>query len=101
MSVLAMKVETADDVDGSDFLRVYTFSAPDVDTVTVVASKKFNSFEVGDVAAVAQVGSVLSAFDNMEISARKVFGVQSEGMAICPVDIKVGTELGDDFTPVS
>lgn len=97
MSVIAMKVTTAEDVEGSKNLRVYTFEAPNQEPVTVVANRT-NVYEVGDVAAVAKVGSILSAFDDLEITKRKVFGIESSGMAIGHVEEEPGTELGDDFS---
>ncbi len=97
MSVVAMTVTSANDVEGSKNLRVYTFEAPGIEPATVVANRT-NVYEVGDVAAVAQVGSVLSAFDDLEITKRKVFGIESSGMAIGHVDSEPGTELGDDFS---
>ena len=49
-------------------------------------------------AAVAKVGSVLSALDDLEITKRKVFGIESSGMTIGHVEEEPGTELGDDFS---
>lgn len=96
MSVRVMKVKNAENVDGSNNLRVYTFEAPGMSDLVVVANLT-NVYDENDVVAVAQVGSVLSAYDNMEIKQRKVFGIESFGMALGCVDAELGAELGDDY----
>ena len=98
--VLAMRVKSASDVVGSKNLRSYVFEAPGVDSLAVVANLT-NVYAEGDVVAVAQVGTILPAFDNMLITQRKVFGIESFGMALGKVTATVGTILGDDFTPAS
>lgn len=105
MSVVAMKCVSAEDHPDADRLRVYKFESPaswegiqGVGSIQVVANLT-NIYEVGDIVAVAEVGSVLSAFDDMKIEARKVRGVESFGMALGVVDVEVGTELGDDYSP--
>lgn len=94
--VLAMRVKTACDVEGSKNLRSYVFEAPGFDDLTVVANLT-NVYSENDVVAVAHVGTTLPAFDNITIAQRKVFGIESFGMALGKVDVEVGTVLGDDF----
>lgn len=96
--VLAMRVKSATDVVGSKNLRSYVFEAPGIDSLTVVANLT-NVYQENDVVAVAQVGTVLPAFENMVITQRKVFGIESFGMALGKVTAEVGTVLGDDFNP--
>lgn len=95
MSVIAMVCTSAEEHPDADRLRVYKFEAGNFGCQIV--ANLTNVYEVGDVAAIAQPGTVLSAFDDLEIVPRKVRGVESFGMAIGHVDAPVGTELGDDF----
>ena len=95
--VVAMKVISAADVTGSKNLRSYVFEGVDQERVTVVANLT-NVYSEGDTVAVARVGTVLSKFDNMLISQRKVFGIESFGMALGKVEAEIGTVLGDDFS---
>lgn len=97
--VIAMKVKSASDVLGSKNLRAYVFELPGQEDRTVIANLT-NVYQEGDVVAVALDGTTLSvAFDNMTISKRKVFGIESSGMALGKVSVEVGTVLGDDFFP--
>lgn len=95
--IIAMRVKTADEVKGSKNLRCYTFEAPNRPDLVVVANLT-NVYQVGDVAAVAQVGTVLP--NGLEIITRKVFGIESSGMALGPIDIDVGSEVGEDLIEV-
>lgn len=88
--IVAMRVKTADDVPGSKNLRVYTFESPE-EELTVVANLT-NVYQVGDVALVAKVGTVLG---ELTVSQRKVFGIQSSGMAVGKTDLEVGTVVPD------
>jgi len=95
MSVITMRVKTAEDVEGSKNLRVYTFEAGE--TELVIVANRTNVYKVGDVAAVAQVGTVLpEAHGGFEITQRKVFGVESFGMALGTTDLPAGVELNFD-----
>lgn len=94
--IIAMKVKNASDVENSNNLRVYEFEAPNVEDLVVVANKT-NVYYPGDVVAVAQVGSVLTSYDNLEIKKRKVFGIESLGMAMGKVNASVGSEFPDNF----
>ena len=101
--ILVMETKTADDVEDSNNLRVYTFECPYYEpggkrTITVVANKT-NVYQVGDVVAVAQVGSRPKHFGDFEITKRKVFGIESSGMALSPTDLRVGAVLSDDWKP--
>jgi tRNA-binding EMAP/Myf-like protein len=95
--ILVMNTETAEDVDGSDNLRVYTFVVESLELVVV--ANRTNVYDVGDVVAVAQVGSTPEHFGNFEVTERKVFGIESFGMAVGVVDLPVGTILEDDWKP--
>jgi tRNA-binding EMAP/Myf-like protein len=95
--ILVMKVESAADVEDSKNLRVYTFKSEDKSLVVV--ANRTNVYEENDIVAVAQVGSVPEHFGNFEITQRKVFGIESHGMAIGKVDLDVGTELEDGWNP--
>ncbi len=98
MSVIAMKVKTAADVEDSKNLRVYDFEWGGVE-LTIVANRT-NVYKVGDIVAVAQVGTKLGDLDNpgsiFEITQRKVFGIESFGMALGDIGTTpLGTKLGD------
>lgn len=96
--IVAMKVIEANEVKGSKNLRVYRFNSGGEDSLTVVANLT-NVYEVGDIVAVATVGTILSQFDGLEILKRKVFGIESSGMALglAPEGTEVGTQLSDNF----
>lgn len=99
--ILVMKTLSAEDVEGSSNLRVYTFEAPFYEpggmrTINVVANRT-NVYEVGDIVAVAQVGSTPEHFGNFEVTQRKVFGVESFGMALGRVDMMAGAILEDSW----
>jgi tRNA-binding EMAP/Myf-like protein len=95
MSVITMQVKTADDVEGSKNLRVYTFVAGETE-LTVVANRT-NVYEVDDVALVVQVGTMLpERHGGFEITQRKVFGIESSGMAMGTTDLPPGVTLNFD-----
>jgi len=96
--ILVMNTETAEDVEGSNNLRVYTFAVDNIELVVV--ANRTNVYEVGDIVAVAQVGSTPEHFGNFKVTERKVFGIESFGMAIGVVDLPVGTVLEDDWKPI-
>lgn len=85
--IVAMEVKTAEDVKGSKSLRCYTFEAPDQERLTIVANQTY-VYSPGDIVAVAQVGTILP--DGLEITKRKVFGIESSGMALGPIDVPLG-----------
>ena len=77
----------------TDQLFVYTFESPALGQRTIVANLT-NTYEVDDVAGVALEGTWLPG---VQIKARKVFGVHSEGMAMGRVDAPVDTDLTAHF----
>ncbi len=93
MPVRAMKVVEKQAHPNTDKLFVYRFEAPGIGSKTVVANLT-NVYEVGQVAAVAQIGTFLP---EGEIKPRKVFGVASEGMALGVVDAEPGADLTEAF----
>ncbi len=96
MSFVAMEVKTAAEVLGSKNLRVYTFSAPGKEDLIIVANLT-NVYSVGDIAAVAQVGTMIPIDSTyvkpFEIIKRKVFGIESSGMAMGRTSAAPGTSL--------
>lgn len=93
MPVIAMQVVDKTAHDKTDQLFIYTFESPALGHKTIVANLT-NVYEVGDVAGIAQLGTVLP---EGEIKPRKVFGIDSEGMALGPVDVPVDTDLTARF----
>lgn len=93
MPVIAMQVAEKHAHEGTDQLFIYRFTSPELGDRTIVANLT-NVYEVGDVAAIAQLGTFLP---EGEIKPRKVFGIDSEGMALGPVDAPLDTDLSEDF----
>jgi len=93
MPVVAMKVTSKSAHEKTDQLFLYTFESPAVGVITVVANLT-NTYEVGDVAAVAQVGTFLPG---LEIKPRRVFGIDSAGMALGVVDAPLDADLTAQF----
>lgn len=93
MPVIAMQVVEKNAHDKTDSLFIYTFGSPALGQRTIVANLT-NVYEVGDVAGIAHLGTLLP---EGEIKPRKVFGIDSEGMAMGPVDVPVDTDVSDRF----
>ena len=93
MPVIAMQVVDKSAHEKTDQLFIYTFQSPELGSKTIVANLT-NVYEVGQVAAIAQLGTVLP---EGEIKPRKVFGIDSEGMALGPVSAAVDTDLTAEF----
>lgn len=93
MPVIAMTVTDKQAHEKTDSLFIYTFSSPNLGDKTIVANLT-NVYEVGDVAAIAQLGTLLP---EGEIKPRKVFGIDSEGMAMGPTDAAPDTDVSDQF----
>lgn len=93
MPVIAMEVTARSAVDGAENLFCYTFSSPGHGDLTIVANST-NVYEVGDRAGIALVGTALPG---LQIKPRKVFGVDSSGMACGPVDAALDTDLSEQF----
>lgn len=93
MPVIAMKVTQKSAHERTDQLFIYTFHSPELGDKTIVANLT-NVYEIGDVAAIAQLGTFLP---EGEIKPRKVFGIDSEGMALGPVEAEPDTDLTTEF----
>lgn len=93
MPVYAMKVTTKTAHEKTDNLFIYTFESPALGERRIVANRT-NVYEVGDVVAVALLGTRLP---DIVLKPRKVFGIDSEGMAMGPVDSELDTDLSDVF----
>lgn len=93
MPVIAMNTIRKTAHEQTDSLFIYTFESPQLGEKTIVANLT-NVYEVGDVAAIAQLGTLLP---EGEIKPRKVFGIDSEGMALGKVDAPVDTDLSTQF----
>lgn len=93
MPVRAMKVTSKTAHEKTDKLFIYTFESPEQGELTIVANLT-NVYEVGDVAAIALLGTLLP---EGEIKPRKVFGIPSSGMALGPVDADLDTDLSAQF----
>lgn len=93
MPVIAMQVVEKQAHERTDSLFIYTFESPELGQKTIVANLT-NVYEVGDVAAIAQLGTFLP---EGEIKPRKVFGIPSEGMALGPVDDAPDADLTARF----
>lgn len=93
MPVYAMTCTSKTAHDKTDTLWIYTFESPALGRRTVVANLT-NVYAVGDTVAVAQLGTVLPG---LELKPRKVFGVDSEGMALGPVEAALDTDLSAQF----
>ena len=93
MPVIAMKVVRKDAHEKTDKLFIYGLQSPALGEVQVVANLT-NVYEVGDVVAVAQVGTLL---EDGEIKDRPVFGIPSSGMCLGPVDAELDADLSEQF----
>lgn len=91
--IKAMKVVSAEKHPNADRLRVYSVENETGEARVIVANLT-NVYEVGDVAAVAEIGSVV---DGVEIKATNLRGVDSFGMMLGKVDAPVGTDVSDKF----
>lgn len=93
MPVIAMKAVAKAAHDQTDNLFIYTFESPALGQKVIVANKD-NSYELGDVAGIAQLGTFLPG---LEIKPRKVFGIDSEGMAMGRVDAPLDADVTERF----
>jgi tRNA-binding EMAP/Myf-like protein len=91
--VIAMQCVDKTAHEKTDNLFIYTFESPALGQKTIVANLT-NVYEPGDVAAIAQLGTLLP---EGPIKPRKVFGIDSEGMAMGPVDAALDTDLSAQF----
>jgi hypothetical protein len=93
MSVKAMKVVSAREHPNATNLRMYEFAIDDK-TLTVIANLE-NVYQVGDIVAVAMLGSIM--VDGTKISKVTLRGLGSFGMALGKVDAPLGTDLTRDY----
>jgi tRNA-binding EMAP/Myf-like protein len=93
MPIIAMTVVEKTPHDKTDTLFIYTFESEKLGRRTIVANLT-NVYEVGEVAAIAQLGTVLP---EGTIEPRKVFGVHSEGMAMGRVDAAPDEDVTSRF----
>lgn len=91
MPVIAMRAVSATKHPNADTLHVYRFESPDR-SVQIVANQE-NIYAVGDVAAIALAGTTL--LDGTKLKRAKLRGVESQGMALGPVEAEVGTDLSE------
>jgi Putative tRNA binding domain len=96
MSVIAMKITKAEKHPNADRLRLYEAQTP-TQTVVFVANLT-NVYEVDDVVAVAQVGTVLVLDgEALEIVPTTIRKVESHGMGLGKTVHPVGCNLDSQF----
>jgi tRNA-binding EMAP/Myf-like protein len=88
--ILAAKIVTARDHENADRLRVYTVEAPGIEVTQIIANKD-TLYEVGDTAAAALIGTMMS--DGTVIEKSKIRGVLSFGMLLGKTPEPPGTDL--------
>ncbi|MFT5681487.1 MAG: tRNA-binding EMAP/Myf-like protein [Myxococcota bacterium] len=93
MPVYAMKVTSKSAHEKTDKLFIYTFESPALGQRTIVANLT-NVYEVGNIVAIAQLGTRLPG---VVLKPRKVFGIDSEGMALGPVEAELDADLTTQF----
>lgn len=93
MPVRAMKVTSKTAHEKTDKLFIHTFESPEQGELTIVCNLT-NLYEVGDVAAVALLGTTLPG---LTIKPRKVFGIDSAGMALGKVQAELDADLTEQF----
>lgn len=89
MSIIAMRIVTAEKHPNADRLRLYTAEA-DGEEVTFIANLT-NVYEPGDVVTVARVGTTLQ--DGLVIKPTTIRGIESFGMGLGLTDADVGSEV--------
>ena len=93
MPVICMECVEKQAHEKTDSLFIYTFRSPALGDKTIVANLT-NVYEVGDRVGIAQLGTFLPG---LEMKPRKVFGIDSEGMAMGPVDAELDADLSEQF----
>ena len=93
MPVIAMKVLSAEKLEQAENLFFYTFSSPEQGELKIIANTT-NVYQVGDVAGIALHGTKLPG---LTIKPRKVFGIDSGGMACGPVDAELDADVSAQF----
>ena len=93
MPVYAMKVVDKQPHERTETLFIYQLESPALGRKQVVANLT-NVYEVGDVVAIALIGTWLPG---VQLKPRKVFGYDSAGMALGVVDAALDTDLSAQF----
>ena len=93
MPVIAMQCVAKDAHEKTDTLFIYQFESPALGRLQIVANLT-NVYEVGDVAGIAQLDTRLPG---VVLKPRKVFGIDSQGMAMGKVDAPLDTDLSAQF----
>lgn len=96
MPVIAMEVKSVQNHPNADTLRLYSFEAPGWEPVQIIANLE-NTYEVGDVVAIALTDSVLK--DGTKIKPTKLRGIYSFGMALGKVEEAIATDLSGIYCP--
>ena len=92
MTVMAMKVISADKHPNADALRLYKMKAPQKEEIQIIANLD-RIYREEDIVAIAIVGSILK--DGTKIKPTKLRGLYSYGMALGKVEAEVGEDLSD------
>ena len=92
--IVAMTVLTSEPHPNADRLTVYVLRASLKSPPIQVTANETNTYNVGDVAAVCQVGHNCGEF---EISARKIRGVLSQGMMLGFTDADPGADVEEEY----
>ena len=93
MPVYAMKCVEKNAHERTDSLFIYTFESPALGQRQIVANLT-NVYEVGNIVAIAQLGTRLPG---VVLKPRKVFGIDSQGMALGPVEAELDADLSAQF----
>jgi len=94
MSVKALKVISRTQHPNADTLTIYEFGFEGSRPVQIIANSE-TVYEVGEVAAIALVGSFLK--NGTKIKKARIRGVNSFGMALGKTDAEIGTDLSEEF----
>lgn len=99
MPVLSMRILSADRIPNSDRLWVYTADAG-FGPLQFVANLT-HVYEVGDLVAVAQVGTILPSEipggEPLVICKTRIRGVETLGMGLGKTQAPVGTDLSSEY----
>lgn len=93
MPVVVMKCVAKQRLEKADNLTHYTFESPEQGTLEIIANDT-NNYELGDTAGIALNGTSLPG---MTIKPRKVFGIDSSGMACGPVEGELDSDVSAQF----
>ena len=94
MNVIVMEVKEVEKHPNADALLRYTMQAPTHPNVQVIANQE-RVYAVGDRVIVALTGATLK--DGTKISATKLRGLASHGIALGPTQDAVGADVSDEY----